>query len=265
MPNYNKFLDVATEAASAAGEFLLLNLEGKRDVHYKGKDDNHPFSEADEEAERIILDIIGKAFPTHAILSEETGEKAKPSDYRWVIDPLDGTVNYLHKYPNFSTSIALVHKDQIVVGVIYNPVSDEMFAAISGKGAVLNGNKIHVSTVSTLDKSLFGAGFPYDRNSVAFSRSLNNFIFFARHGQAVRREGSTALSLCNVACGRYEGFSVAGNEPWDYAAGVLLVTEAGGQVTDFDGNPFDMERREILATNGKIHHLAVNHSQNASA
>lgn len=263
MPNYEKHLAVATEAARAAGEFLLANFEGQRDVHYKGKDDNHPFSEADKEAERIILDIICKDFPDHAVVSEETGEVDRPSDYRWVIDPLDGTVNYLHKYPNFSTSIAMVHKNKIVLGVIYNPVSDEMFAAISGKGTALNGKKVHVSTLSTLDKGLFGAGFPYDRNSVAFSRSLNLFIFFARQGQAVRREGSTALSLCNVACGRYEGFAVAGNEPWDYAAGVLLVTEAGGQVTDFDGNPFDMERREILATNGKVHHLAVKHVQGA--
>ena len=261
MPDYTKFLQVATEAARAAGAFLLANFEGKQDIHYKGKDGDHPFSEADKEAERIILDIICKACPTHAVVSEETGELDRQSDYRWVIDPLDGTVNYLHKYPNFSTSIALMHKDKIIVGVIFNPVTDEMFTAISGKGTSLNGKKVHVSTVAKLDKGLFGAGFPYDRESAAFRRSLNNFIFFAKSGQAVRREGSTALSLCNVASGRYEGFSVAGNDPWDYAAGVLLVTEAGGKVTDFDGNPFEMERREILATNGKVHPLTINHSE----
>jgi myo-inositol-1(or 4)-monophosphatase len=152
-------------------------------------------------------------------------------------------------------SIALGYQGDIILGVIYNPVLDEMFTAEKGRGARLNDKSIHVSAITGLGKSLLAIGFPYDRNAESFSRSLRYFSLLARDSQAIRREGSTSLSLCNVARGRFDGFCVAGNEVWDYAAGILLVREAGGRVTDFQGAPFQIggSGNEVLATNGSIH------------
>ncbi len=255
MTGLDRFFNVAKRAALQAGRFLLNKLDGEIEVGYKGEGHNNPFSQVDTEAEDIILGIIGKAFPGHGFIAEEGGGKDVFSDYTWIIDPLDGTINFIHKRRYFGVSIALSQGKDLVLGVVYNPVADDMFTAIKSNGAYLNKRQIQVSKTKSLDKSLLGMGFPYDRDSEAFNRSLKYFIRLARDSQAVRRDGSTALSLCNVACGRYDGYFVAGNELWDYAAGTLIVAEAGGKVTDFKGEPFHIgsDRNEILATNGKIH------------
>ncbi|MBI4295831.1 MAG: inositol monophosphatase [Chloroflexi bacterium] len=252
----NQFLEVAREAAYQAGRFLRDNVEAIGDIQYKGPE--NPVSNIDKGAERLVLDIIGRAFPDHRIISEENGQKNASSEYTWVIDPLDGTINYLHHYRLFSTAIALLRGNEVVLGVTYNPVLDEMFTGVRGGGAYLNGKAIQVSKTRAFNETLLGVGFPYDRSSEAFHRCMKNFLAFSENGQAVRRDGSTALDLCNVACGRYDAFSVAGNEIWDYAAGVLLVAEAGGVVTTFDGAPFLVNgKSEILASNGKIHDLLL--------
>lgn len=255
----DRFLDVAIRAASQAGEFLVNNLDGVKEIHYKGEGHINPWSQIDEGAEDIIIGIISSAFPEHNFLSEERGEKGASSDYTWVIDPLDGTINYIHRYRYFSVSISLLHREDITLGVVYNPLIDEMFTAVKGKGAYLNERSIQVSKTTTLDKSLLAMGFSYDRNSEIFDQSVKRFVRLLRSSQAIRRDGSTALDLCNVACGRYDGFCIAGNELWDYAAGTLIVAEAGGKVTDFKGNLFRVNKNndEVLATNGRIHEIIL--------
>lgn len=250
-----EWLDVATKAAREAGEFLLKNLDRPGEVGYKGEGHRNPFSRADKEAERIVLGILGRSFPGHGFLSEEAGRAGGPSEHTWVIDPLDGTVNFIHGVRYFAVSIALLHGGDIVLGAVYNPAADEMFSGAEGRGAYLNGERIRVSSTARLDESLLAAGFPYDRRSPAFDRSARRFACLAREGQAARRDGSTALALCNVACGRYDGFCVEQNELWDYAAGILLVSEAGGKVTDFDGRPYRVgsSPTETLASNGTLH------------
>ena len=250
-----EWLDVAAKAAREAGGFLLETLDRPGEVGYKGEGHRNPFSRADREAERIVLDILGRSFPDHSFLSEEAGRAGEPSDHTWVIDPLDGTVNFIHGVRYFAVSIALVQGADIVLGVVYNPAADEMFSGAEGRGAYLNGEKIRVSSTARLDESLLAAGFPYDRRSPAFDRSARRFACLAREGQAARRDGSTALALCNVACGRYDGFCVEQNDLWDYAAGILLVSEAGGKVTDFDGRPYRVgsSPKETLASNGTLH------------
>ncbi|MFC1937367.1 inositol monophosphatase family protein [Chloroflexota bacterium] len=251
----DRCLDVAIQAARQAGEFLRASLKGENEVGYKGRGHFNPFSQIDKGAEGIILDILGGAFPGHRFISEERGKTGADSDYTWVIDPLDGTVNYIHGYRLFSVSIALLCHNDVILGVIYNPLTEEMFTATRGGGAFLNGKAIRVSETASLDKSLLGTGFPYDRNSEAFLRSIRNFVHLLKVSQSIRRDGSTALDLCNVTCGRYDAFSITGNEVWDYAAGIILVAEAGGRVTDFEGNPFHIysDKNELLATNGRIH------------
>lgn len=255
----SKFLGVARRAASQAGGFLLNNLDGVREIRYKEEGRSNPFSQVDTEAEGIILKIISDAFPLHSFISEERGRKDTSSDYTWVVDPLDGTINFIHKYRNFGVSISLLYREDIILGVVYNPVMDEMFTAVKGDGAYLNERRVQVSKTANLEESLLAAGFPYDRHSETFSISVKHFVRLARDSQAIRRDGSTALSLCSVACGRYDGFCVAGNELWDYAAGILIVTEAGGKVTDFNGELFHLNsnRNEVLATNGRIHEAVL--------
>lgn len=255
----DKLLKIAKQAAYSAGEFLRNNLDGKGDILYKDETHKNPSSSADRGAEEIIIHLIKGNFPGHSFIAEEGGGGERSSDYIWLIDPLDGTVNFLHKRRYFGVSIALSYCGDIILGVVYNPVMDEMFTAVKGESAFLNGERIRVSTITRLDESLLSMGFPYDRNSRAFSRSVKYFGYLARDGQAIRRDGSTALSLCNVACGRYDGFCVDGNEVWDYAAGVLIVAEAGGKVTDFKGKLFctGSGNGEVLATNGRIHEAVL--------
>jgi len=253
-----KYLAVAKDVAIRAGRFLMENLGKSRGVTYKGSGHFNPASTADTAAERIIVDAVGSAFPEHNIVAEEKGGTTQ-SDYTWLIDPLDGTINYIHGYQQFGISLALIHKGELVLGVIYNPVLGEMFSALNGEGAYLNDRIIRVSKENHVSKSLFSVGLPYERDSRDFRDNLECFGLLAKVGQAVRREGSTALSLCNVACGRFEGFCVIANEVWDYAAGILLVREAGGMATDFQGQSFRIpaRRNRLLATNGSIHEAVL--------
>ena len=254
-----EFLAVAEDAARQAGSFLLEQLNNKREIYYKDEGHKDPFSKADTGAEKIVIDTISSAFPEHSFLSEEGGGNENTSDYMWVVDPLDGTINYNHRFRHFAVSISLLHREDIIVGVVYAPSTDEMFSAVKGGGAYLNKQKVSVSGVNVLEESLVATAFPYDRKSEEFRKSEKNFLRLLRDAQAVRRAGSAALDLCNVACGRYDGFSVVGDKLWDCAAGIILVTEAGGRATDFIGNPFSTssDKNEVLATNGKIHDIVL--------
>lgn len=263
----DRFLDVAKKAASQAGEFLLNNLDVIPELNYKGEGHFDPVSHIDKGAEDIILGTIANAFPEHGLISEERERKHATSDYTWVIDPLDGTINFIHGQKYFGVSIALLNREDIIVGVVYNPNLNEMFTAVKGNGAYLNERRIQVSEAAILDQSLLCTGFPYNRKSEAFGRSIKNFIRLLRASQAVRRYGSAALDLGNVACGRFDGYLVTGSQIWDYMAGALIVTEAGGKVTDLEGSPFQVyhPKKEILATNGKIHELVLKALQEEAA
>jgi len=247
-------LTVAVEAARAAGRIQKERAGNIGDVHYKGE--INLVTEVDLLCEQEIIGRIRKAFPTHAFLAEESGVTEGDTDHVWIIDPLDGTVNYAHGYPAYCTSIAYQHKGEVVAGAVYNPCLDELFAAEKGQGATLNGNPISVSPETDLKKSLLATGFPYDIND----SPDNNFEYFMRFmtaSQTVRRPGSAAMDLCYTAMGRFEGFWEMKLHPWDYAAGWLLVEEAGGKVTRFDGSPFQINDRSILASNGPIHQAMV--------
>jgi myo-inositol-1(or 4)-monophosphatase len=209
-------------------------------------------TEADTESENAIISTIQAQYPDHSILGEECGLIKGASEYKWIIDPLDGTVNFAHQIPIFSISIALAVQDTIVLGVILDPVNDELFAAVSGQGAKLNGDPIQVSASATISESLLVTGFPYDVEEI-FEAVMVRYSRCLKASQAIRRLGTAALDLCYVACGRFEGFWEQNLKPWDTAAGALLVVEAGGRVTTFADHPYTVEQPEILATNGIIH------------
>jgi len=209
-------------------------------------------TEADKEAEAAIIKIIRGAFPDHAILAEESGASEHKSAHRWIIDPLDGTTNFAHGFPAFCVSIAYEHRGRVQCGVVFDALHKDLFAAQRGEGATLNGKPIHVSKAKTLATSLLATGFAYDRRErrrfyLAFWEDMMTRV------EGVRRAGSAALDLASVACGRLDGFWEFGLKPWDVAAGALLVTEAGGTVTNMDGTPLDIAGAQILATNKLIH------------
>ncbi|HUU49542.1 MAG TPA: inositol monophosphatase family protein [Nitrospinota bacterium] len=247
-------LDTAIEAAKAGGAILKKNYGQPIKVEHKGAIDL--VTEVDKLSEKVIIDIIKKKYPEHTILSEEKGLKKKGSPYKWIVDPLDGTTNYAHGYPVFCVSVALEIDREVVLGVIYDPILEEIFIAQKGKGAYLNGKKISVSKIQSLSDSLLVTGFPYDIRKNT-DDNINHFRNFCKRAQAVRRPGSAALDLCYVAIGRFEGFWEMKLFPWDVAAGALLVREAGGKVTDFKGNSFDIYGKEVLASNGFVHKAMV--------
>ncbi len=238
-----------TEIAREAGALLLGYFRAHVAVEYKGEADL--VTVADRESEKLIRSRIRQYWPQHDILGEEEGFTDTGSEYRWYVDPLDGTTNFAHGFPVFCVSLALEHKDARIAGVIYDPTRDEMFAAEKGSGAYLNHQPIRVSGTATLAESLVATGFP------SHKRHKNPNIFFyhqiSLHTHGVRRAGSAALDLCCVACGRFEGFWEFNLNPWDTAAGVLIVEEAGGKVTNFSGCPFLLDSRETLASNGLVH------------
>lgn len=247
---FEEFLKVATEAAQAAGKLQMSKLGDKLNIEFKG--DINLVTEVDKACEALIIEKIQSQFPTHDILAEEGGGERLDSDYKWIIDPLDGTTNYAHGYPLFCTSIALEHMGEIVLGVIYEPNLDELFHAIKGQGSYLNGKPIHVSPINQLIRSLVVTGFAYNVQK-AQNNNVNHFENMLMQTQAVRRDGVAAIDLCYVACGRYDGFWELNLFPWDVAAGSLLVTEAGGRVSDFQGNPFSVYDKEILVSNSQVH------------
>jgi len=244
------FKSVAAAAARKAGLLLKRKLGQTRKIEYKGA--VNLVTEMDLLSEKIIGSEIGQHYPNHSLLAEERIMKQGDSPYRWIIDPLDGTTNYAHGYPIFCISIALEEKGELILGVVYDPMRDELFLAEKGKGARLNGRKIRVSSTPKLARSLLATGFPYDlRESPA--NNFDHFRNFALRVHAVRRAGSAALDLCYVAAGRFDGFWEMKLGPWDFAAGSLLVREAGGKITDFLGKDLLLDGRNVLASNGKIH------------
>ncbi len=248
------FIAVARNAAFKAGSLLRENINGVHEIAYKG--DINLVTEMDTRSERTIVEMLHTSFPDHGVVAEEGTMKDNASDYTWIIDPLDGTTNYAHGYPCFSVSIALEHRGDVILGVVYDPMRDELFTAQRGQGAYLNGKQIQVSPVNLLMKSLLATGFPYDRK-VSAKNNLNYFQEFLMASQEVRRDGSAALDLCYVAAGRIDGFWELKLKPWDVAAGSLIVREAGGTVSDLSGKRFEMHAEEILASNGCIHQQMV--------
>jgi myo-inositol-1(or 4)-monophosphatase len=245
------FMSVAWEAANAAGAIIRENWQQPKTIDYKGAIDL--VTSVDRECERQIVDVIRRNFPDHSILAEEeTDVYGAQNHYRWIIDPLDGTTNFVHSYPQFSVSIALEQNGGVIVGLVYDPIRNECFKAGLGQGATLDGGPIRTSIANELDKSLLATGFPYDHRDFA-DFYLSYFKAFMIRCQGIRRGGSAALDLCYVACGRLDGFWELKLKPWDIAAGALIVTEAGGKLSDFSGKPFSIRGQETLATNGLIH------------
>jgi myo-inositol-1(or 4)-monophosphatase len=245
-------LSFAIQVARDAGNLLVQRL-GAAQISHKG--DIDLVTEADIAAEELIIDRIRSHYPLHGILAEESGEAVlegpSRSEWKWIIDPLDGTTNYAHGYPCFCVSIAVEHAGALEIGVVYDPMRDEMFAAERGHGATLNERKIRVSQVEELNRAMMCTGFPYDvRTRPDFARDFTNFTL---HAQAVRRDGSAALDLANVACGRFDGFWEDGLNPWDIAAGAILINEAGGRVTNYDNEPLDIYTKKVVASNGRVH------------
>lgn len=243
-------METAVGACKAAGAFLREGLGRDKNVQHKGE--INLVTKMDRESEDTIIRIISEAFPDDDILAEEGSTERRGTARLWVVDPLDGTTNYAHNYPVFAVSIALLVEGEAVVGAVYDPMRDELFTAKKGRGARLGREPIRVSSSSCVDKSLLATGFPYNLRREP-GNLLEHFERFLLRAQAVRRDGSAALNLCYVAAGRFDGFWETGLYPWDLVAGALIIQEAGGQVTDYYGRPFDPFRGEILASNGLIH------------
>jgi myo-inositol-1(or 4)-monophosphatase len=245
-------LNFALETARDAGRVLMEKFGRITAITKKG--DINLVTEADLASEALITERIRSHFPKHSILAEEAGDTVViegEGDWKWIIDPLDGTTNYAHGYPCFCVTMALERAGEIVLGVTYDPTRDELFAAEKGRGATLNGKVIRVSETDELGNSLLVTGFPYDiKHRTDIARHLTDFLLSSR---GVRRDGSAAIDLAYVACGRFDGFWEEGLNPWDVAAGVLLIEEAGGVVSGYDGSRLSIYRPPIAASNGMIH------------
>ena len=250
MQDKSRYLQVAVAAAKEAGRIQMEHSGHSHSVEYKGE--INPVTMVDKLCDQAITQLISNAFPNHDLLTEESPFQKKGSPWRWIIDPLDGTTNYLHGYPCYCVSLGLEVEGEVKLGVVYNPILDELFYAEKGEGAFLNGNRIFVSHEDHLNRSLLATGFPYDvRDHADFY--LRYFRQFITKSFAVRRPGSAAIDLCYLAAGRFEGFWEWKLHAWDVAAGSLIITEGGGKVTDFKGQSFSIYSGEILASNGLIH------------
>jgi myo-inositol-1(or 4)-monophosphatase len=245
----NSFLDVAIETAREAGSILLAEFDRPVNISYKG--DVDIVTQADKRSEQAIVARLRSHFPKHAIVAEEGGGNESDSPFRWHVDPLDGTTNFAHGYPCFCVSLGLEEAGEMIAGVIFQPVSGELFTASRGEGAYLNQKKIQVSRIEKLATSLLSTGFPSMKR--AQNPNIHYYWDFTLRSHGVRRDGSAAMDLAAVACGRFEGFWEFGLHPWDTAAGILLVHEAGGVVTHFDGQPYRLGDRELMASNGRVH------------
>lgn len=251
-------IQIAIEAALEAGKFLKYNVGKIRNIEKKHGEETNLVTEIDKQSEALIMKKIRQHFPSHAILGEESGSDNVSSDYKWIIDPLDGTTNYTHGLPVFCVTIGIEHQGEIIAGVTYDPNADELFTAEKGRGAYLNNKKIRVSSRNQLIDSLLVTGFPYNVKDNP-DNVVQHFIHFLPVAQGVRRLGSAALDLAYVACGRLDGYWEVILNPWDKAAGILLVQEAGGKVTDFIGDEKNIiYTHNTLASNGNIHPLMLN-------
>jgi myo-inositol-1(or 4)-monophosphatase len=242
-------LEVGKEAAREAGTFLRESF--RTDFRVSRKGPINYVTEMDLRAEQMILKRVQRSFPDHQFLAEEGGTVSSDSHFRWIIDPLDGTTNYAHGFPAFCVSIALEQEGRLEAGIIYDPIADEMFSAATGQGAFLNDVPMRVSGQAELEESLLGTGFSYDPEALRVNLGL--FAEFMTRAAGVRRVGSAARDLAFVACGRFDGVWEYQLNPWDVAAGIVLIREAGGSVTDFEGRPCGPEQSRLLLTNGKIH------------
>ncbi|MEA3406156.1 MAG: inositol monophosphatase family protein [Pseudomonadota bacterium] len=246
-------LNVATIAARSAGNQIMQHLENieRLNIEHKGKSDY--VSEVDKEAEQIIIQTIQKYYPDHKIIAEESGHSGSiTSDFEWIIDPLDGTTNFLHKFPQFSVSIAVKEKGKLMHGCVFDPVRDEMFSASRGDGAKLNNYRIRATEQKTLENSLLGTGFPY-HDFTYIDSYMSSLKSFMQSTAGIRRAGSAALDLAYVACGRIDGFWEFNLKPWDIAAGALIAQEAGALVTDFNGGTNYLKSGNIMLANPKLY------------
>lgn len=244
------YLEAAIEVAIIAGKEVLAAQSDLRKVEYKGEIDL--VTEMDLRAEEVIKEFLSSRFPHIGMLAEESGSSGSDSNMRWIIDPIDGTTSYSHGIPHFAVSIALEEEGILEVGVVYNPPLNECFSAIKGGGASLNGRAIAVSDTRELNRSLLATGFPYDR-ATSPDNNVAQFNAFLMKAQGIRRFGSAALDLCYTAAGRFDGYWEMKLKPWDTAAGILILTEAGGKVTDYKGGKYSIYDRELLCSNGHIH------------
>lgn len=247
-------LEVAVAAAKAAGEVLRNSFGQHQQIKYKGEVDL--VTKADENAEQAIKEVLQETFPNYGMLAEEGGETEGEGDVRWIVDPLDGTTNYAHGLPLFCTSIALERSSEVVLGIVHDPMANETYIAERGRGATLNGEPIGVSNTDDPIRALLATGFPYNRDEVPVALDL--FGQFAMCTQSLRRLGSAALDLCYVAVGRLDGYYEHGVKAWDIAAGVLILREAGGKVTNYSGDELDLEIGEMVASNGPLHSSLIN-------
>jgi myo-inositol-1(or 4)-monophosphatase len=244
----------AIAAAYQGAEALRARFGKLTEIRKKGAIDL--VTEADTASEGAIIQTLRHAFPEHAVMAEESGETAGDRDCLWIIDPLDGTTNFAHQIALFAVSIAFAHQGRLALGVVLNPLSGELFSAVEGQGASLNGRPIRVSPVSALRESLLVTGFPYNL-AETMPALMGRFARCLEASQGVRRLGAAALDLCYVADGRFEAFWEENLKPWDTAAGVVIVREAGGVVTDFSNRPFTPQYPEILASNGRVHQAMI--------
>jgi myo-inositol-1(or 4)-monophosphatase len=264
----DKIAQIGRQAALAAGAVMRLNYEQPHEITMKGAID--PVTETDYQCQEIIIGMIRQAFPDHAFLAEETAagqptsaapergpagpawEADSPPTCRWIIDPLDGTVNFAHGFPVFCVSIALEADGVLEYGVVYDPLRNELFEGRRGEGAWRNGQPIRVSETNRMDRALIATGFPYDiRERVTASMARLGRVVASAQG--VRRAGAAALDLCYIACGRFDGYFEENLKPWDTAAGLVIVTAAGGKITTFDGGDYDIFASSIVASNGGLH------------
>ncbi len=253
------FLPEMQQIAREAGALLMSYFTRRQKVAIEYKGDVDLVTVADRASEELIMKRIRERWPEHDVLGEEGTRRETGSAWKWYVDPLDGTTNFAHGFPVFCVSMAVEHNGARVAGVLYDPTRDELFAAAKGSGATLNGKAIHGSATARLEESLVATGFPSHKRHKNPNIHFYHQITLRTHG--VRRAGSAALDLANVACGRYDGFWEFNLNPWDTAAGVLIVEEAGGKVTDFSGGPFQIASREVLASNGKIHDALLKEMQ----
>ncbi len=245
------YLTVAVDIAREAGALLAQLSKRPHEISYKGT--FNLVTDADKRSELLIIERLRAHFPQHAIVAEEGGGQQTGSDYTWYVDPLDGTTNFAHGFPVFAVSLGLAYRNEVIAGAVFDPMRDEMFAAERGAGAYLNHRRLHVSKIDQLAESLVATGFPPFMDHQHHDQNMRLYFRFTQLSHGVRRAGSAALDLCSVAAGRFEGFWELKLNPWDKAAGCLIVTEAGGKVTDLAGRPFDLLADPVFASNGLVH------------
>jgi myo-inositol-1(or 4)-monophosphatase len=245
-------LNIAVQAARQAGRVITRSLDRLEAIDVNSKNRNDFVTQVDLQSELEIIDIIRKAYPDHTILAEESGLSEKQSDYVWIIDPLDGTTNFIHGFPQFAISIALQYRHKLEVAVVYDPLRQELYTAARGDGAQMNNRKIRVSSCPQLSSSLIGTGFPFKKFN-RLDSYLKTFEILTQQTTGIRRAGAAALDLAYVACGRLDGFWEMGLNSWDMAAGILLITEAGGLVSDFRGENHYLENGDLVTGNPKIY------------